>query len=492
MKRYKNICLVWLLCLPLNVLAQVLAPVTHFHSHNSQYTYYDNNFLSGFMQNGHQQAVSDGFLQLPFVGDPLLVYVGEKDSTQFMAYASGYTLEQLSPTTYRANYTRYNVLAELQCMPAYCVQKYTYPDTLADKGFLLDIDNAASGAQNEDMEVVFVDKRTIRAYKRSEQKLAHVPELFYVAHFSHPFSKWNVRREVVRLENGQREQRCKAAFVFDLPKGEALTVTSAVSALSTDDAFAQLHISGNKRHFNDQRKSSTPQSETNNRLLAQNKVHTRNLPSRNKATRPTTMGQKGTKPTPQQPLPQQPQPISQRLTAAYSPAKWLEISTRNAELQAAFTAAIKQLQQQLPKAKMAPDALAFIDAITPLYLQCENKESNDIELTDSLLRHHAQSLFAGQSMTNAQAAWFVLNALGFVPNQAPSTAQAFRLVRPLFNVLTLHLPRTRRLILHTKNNTPRNLHMKQATLMHQPLGADFTFTREQLVKGGILEVKMMR
>lgn len=49
-------------------------------------------------------------------------------------------------------------------------------------------------------------------------------------------------------------------------------------------------------------------------------------------------------------------------------------------------------------------------------------------------------------MTDAQAAWFIFNALGFVPD----ANNRFRLVRPLFNVATLQLPRTRRLIIHTK------------------------------------------
>lgn len=100
-----------------------------------------------------------------------------------MAYASNYTLHQAPNGTYNADFNRYHVMAELHNMPGYSVQRYTYPDTLADKGFLLDIDNADNGVQNEDMNVVFVDKNTIRAYKRSTQPQSNVPDLYYVAHF---------------------------------------------------------------------------------------------------------------------------------------------------------------------------------------------------------------------------------------------------------------------------------------------------------------------
>ena len=419
----------------LNIFAQSLTPATRFHEKDSPFTFYNNNLLSGFLQSTSNDNLANGFLQIPFVGDPLLVYVGEKDSTQFMAYASGYTLQQPQPNTYQVDYTRYGILANLQNMPAYCVQHYTFPDTTADKGFLLDIDNAGVGPQNEDMNVVFIDKRTIRAYKRSEKAESGVPDLYYVAHFSHPFTKWNVRREVVRLENGQRERRCKAAFMFELPKSEVLTVTSAVSAVSTDAAYALVQSNGAKKHFSDKRQ---PKPKTDDsRLLAQNR------------------------PSPQQ-----------------------RTSTTKAHPHAtASTAALKQLQRHHLKAKQAIDALSFIDAITPLY---PTGATTDAQEADSVLRQTAQALFTGQQMTDAQAAWFIFNALGFVPDDN----NRFRLVRPLFNVATLQLPRTRRLIIHTKNNTPRNCHIKQAILMHQPLTSDTTFSREQLIKGGIMEIKM--
>lgn len=463
----------------MGISAQSLAPATRFHEKDSPYTFYNNNFLSGFLQSTNNDNIAQGFLQIPFVGDPLLVYVGEKDSTQFMAYASGYTLQHPSANEYQVNYTRYGIEADLQSMPGYCVQHYTFPDTTADKGFLLDIDNAGFGPQNEDMDVVFIDKRTIRAHKRSDKATTGVPDLYYVAHFSHPFTKWNVRREVVHLENGQRELRCKAAFMFELPKSESLTVTSAVSAVSTDAAYALVQSNGMKKHFNDKR---LPKPKTDDsRLLAQNRPtpQQRATPTRPQ-TKVTTATTKPSKPTT---APQEQRIVRQPSSNIYAPTKWLEIATRNAELQAAFTAALQQLQQHHTKVKQSADALAFIDAITPLY---PTDATTDAQEADSLLRLTAQALFTGQRMTDAQATWFVFNALGFVPNKPNS----YQLVRPLFNVATLQLPRTRRLIIHTKNNTSRNCHIKQATLMHQPLTSDRSFTREQLAKGGIMEIKM--
>ena len=412
----------------------------------------------------------------PFVGAPLLVYVGEKDSTQFTAYASGYIFEERAPQKYQLRYTRYDITANIAAMPAYCVQRYAYPDTTAEKGFLVDIDNAMTGAANEDMDIVFIDKRTIRAYKRSTLNSSNAPALYYVAHFSHPFNKWNVRREVVRTENGQREQRCKAAFVFDLKPGEELTVQSAVSAVSTDGAYAAIGKPLAKRHFSDQCKAQ-PQLSTNVQpLTAQRQTQasrTTKCPTTAATSRPA-------------------QSNSSMTAASTLPVRYIEISTRDAQMQAAFAAALSQLMHNA-NCRKAANATELLNAIAPLYNCDATKTDDNAVLTDSLLRQYAQSLFTGQSgnLSDTQAAWFVFNAMGLVPHNN-NGQDGYKLVRPLFNVVTLHLPRGRRLILHTKNNNRQNLHIAQAKLMHQPLKNNQYLTHTQLLKGGVLEIKMAR
>ncbi len=460
--------------------AQWLAPMTRFHEKDSKYTYYNHNFLSGFMQSSRANEAKDGFLQSPFVGEPLLRYVGEKDSTQFMAYASGYEFFQRDDAAKRYDvlYTRYGVKATVEAFPAYCVQRFAYPDTLAEKGFLLDIDHAMHGAGNEDMDVVFIDKRTIRAYKRTAKGGVESRALYYVAHFSHPFTQWNVRREVVRLENGEREHRCKAAFVFNLEKHDMLTVVSAVSEMSSDDALAHLNLKGVQKHISDERKpllvanNETPalarnekgkRGATTNRTNASQSAGTRNAT----AQRPTATSS------------------TNRSTAtSTNGVDFIETTTRKANLSAAFSAAMMQLRR-LPQVKRATNAVAFIDAITPLY-----KEQGRAEEADSLLKQQIDAVFSGQKVTDAQAAWFVFNAIGFVPQQTEGTPETYRVVRPLFNVVTMQLPRTRRFILHTKNNGMGARRIASATLMRVPLAEGLTFTRQDWLKGGVLEIKM--
>ena len=333
-----------------------------------------------------------------------------------------------------------------------------------------------TGAANEDMDIVFIDKRTIRAYKRSTLNSSNAPALYYVAHFSHPFNKWNVRREVVRTENGQREQRCKAAFVFDLKPGEELTVQSAVSAVSTDGAYAAIGKPLAKRHFSDQHKAQ-PQLSTNGQpLTAQRQTQasrTTKCPTTAATSRPA-------------------QSNSSMTAASTLPVRYIEISTRDAQMQAAFAAALSQLMHKANCRKVA-NATELLNAIAPLYNCDATKTDDNAVLTDSLLRLYAQSLFTGQSgnLSDTQAAWFVFNAMGLVPHN-DNGQDGYKLVRPLFNVVTLHLPRGRRLILHTKNNNRQNLHIAQAKLMHQPLKNNQYLTHTQLLKGGVLEIKMAR
>lgn len=467
--------------------AQSMVPITRFHERDSRYTFYNNNFLSGFMQADSRQSAAnrEGFLQIPFVGNPPLVYVGEKDSTQFMAYASGYEFAKRDDTAevYDVLFTRYGIQADVMAHPAYCEQQITFPDTTADKGFLLDIDHAGSGALNEDMDVVLIDKQTIRAYKRTSQGGVGGKSLYYVAHFSHPFHQWNVRREVVRLESGQREHRCKAAFVFDLKPTDKLIVYSAVSQASTDDAYAHLALKEGKRHFNDARRPVV--SQKNEPLLAQQTVS--NSPSKAKFTTPkqrvspsapSANRQDNSKSSPSA---KSPSPKSSSMASDY-----LETATRNANLQVAFTSALQQLSH-LQSVRKAANALALIDAITPIY---KEYAQSAVE-ADSLLKQYEQSVFEGKKITDEQAVWFVFNALGFVPSK-PEVGADYRIVRPMFNVVTMQLPHTRRFIMHCKNNSSANTLVSSATFMREPLPASLTFSREQLQKGGVLELKMAR
>lgn len=459
----------------LNLTAQIVSPVTRFHEQDSPYKPYFDNFLSGFMQTAPESSTNNGFLQMPYIGDPVLIYIGEKDSTQFMAYASGYEFLERRPDLgkYSVKFIRYGITADITAHPAYVEHCYTFPDTLADKGFLMDVDHAGGGAGNEDMDIVFVDRQTIRAYKRSLLPLSGTPEQYYVAHFSHPFKTWNVRREIVRSESGNREARCKVAFTFDLKKGEQLKVVSAVSLISTDKAFKQVDGLPSYAHVSDKRRP-IPSSQRDN-LIAENK------PSSSKA---------GTAISSKSPIKSEKSTEKTFNSTTEGPKEIFEISTRDAELKTAFYAVIARLKE-IRACREAKDAQAFLEAITPYYLSHARANLTNPLEADSLLKAETVNILTkdSKSLSLEQAAWYVFNALGFCPAE---NEMSYRIVRPLFNVATLNLPKNRRFILHTKGNTEQSIFVKSAKLFQEVITDKLLFTKEQMLRGGILEIRMSK
>lgn len=469
--------LVFFVCSALSAAAQRLFPVTRFHQAESRYVPYADNFLSGFMQSASPTDSLGGVLQLPFVGDPLLVYVGEKDSTQYTAYATGYRFGERDEArgAYRVHLSRYGIDASLTAHPAYCEQLYAFPDTVAEKGLLIDLDHCSTGNDDGGMDVVFMSKTVVRAYKLSGTD-GRGKRLFYTARFSRPFSKWNIRRETVRLDDGRREQRCKVALMFDIERGGTLNVVSSVSDQSTDKALAALPLGGERfQHVNDN-VSLPPKRD---KLLAQ----TNSAPT---VRKPATAAAKKSATAPSK------QPAAKK--APETSPDFIEISTREADIKLLFTAALQQLTADKVIGKAA-NAADFLERVAPLYPRAASTADsvNTVATTDSLMRQYAQGMLSGTQspMTLQKAAWIVFNAIGFTPC-AGGEAADYKLARPFLNVATLHVGGGRRFIVHTKNNSPRTPHVGQALLLRQPLSDGNLLTRSQLSRGGILEIKMTR
>lgn len=474
---------------------QSLEPVTRFFPPKGKYDFYDDSFMSGFLQAATPATNAaerrDGFLQMPFTGDPLLVYVGEKDSTQFTAYASGYKMQgrAMPGDTCRVTLTRYGIQASLVCHPAYVEQTYTFPDTTAAKGFLIDIDHALSGAGNEEMDVVFVDKQNIRAFKRCRTDTAKSPQLYYFAHFSAPFDTWNVRRERVALENGEKEARCKVAFTFNLRHGEPLTVQSAVSATSTDAAFSQLPAQPAARHFDDTRRAAPSGHGTRLPAGAQGTHGQSARPSHASASsrKKSDIGGKA---------PHSPSSGTRKNQTADVADAIFEVKTRDPRMKAAFYAAISHLRtrNELKKAATAAD---FLQKLAPLYNVPTTLATDNGQNSDTLLYRYAANVFKGaeagkgfETCADPQAsaaAWYVFTSLGLHPG---ADGKTFQLGAPAFNVASLQMQGGRRLVMYVRRAGKNRRRVDSATLSGTQLSLPCSLSLDQMLHGGMLEVKM--
>ena len=509
MKKY--LLLFFISVASLTITAQSVLPITRFHVSDSPYTHYRNNFISGFMQHPSEAAPADslnGFLQIPILGRPVWVYVGEKDSTQFTAYASGFRNLKKTSEDINVMLTRYGIKAHLVEKNGVLEQHYLYPDTTAEKGFLLDVDHVLGGTTNEDMDIKMIDRQNIRAYKRGYETQS--PQMYYFAHFSQPYESYNIRKERVTLESGKKESRLKAVFTFLLQPEEELIVTSAVSSLAADAAYAMVRGHKPPQSFKDERRQRPQEDKP---LLAGNTpskhmpsaVSTHNLASQNNHTEENLKASaKRQAKRYSSTASQQSQANAKSHVPSQSKlADLIVVDTREASLKAAFYAALNHLLE-LPSFKKTRNVVEMMQKAVALsqLSPLTKAEANEAEV-DSILRSFALGCLNGESLkedTNGQkTAAFLIQSMGFLARNTSteltgtvSATTSLILQRPLFNVITLYYPADKRFILHTKANAPYNSKVQQASWNGLKLDYPFILPLQQVLKGGVMAVKMGR
>ncbi len=476
--------------------AQSVFPLFHFRPAVNNGAGYHDNFFSGFMQ-GEKADSLNGFLQMPFIGRPLLVYIGEKDSTQYMAYASSYnTLQNTSQgelpvwDKYSFMLNRYGVKAEVKSIGNIVEQIYAYPDTTAEKGFLVDIDHALGGLPDENMSVRFVDHQTICAFKRLSAENSKT--LYYYAHFSKRFDSYNIRRESVTLKDGTKEARLKAVFTFDLAKDEPLKVVSAVSERSADDAYALVEGHMPKAALTKPLLASVPKA-TGNSVKVAGVGNGKTQTAQPKPTAALASNKSRTPERTSRSITTQKQSVSASSKAISNGwADKVVAETRDAALRTAFYVAFERVMQT-PSFKNVTSAADFIQKLSSQMLS----ESDTLkQQADTIVKRYVAGCMNGSSTstdTDGRGAMrFLLCATGLYPEQAESSSEelSYTIVRPLFNVVTFYYADNRRFILHVKNASAANADIRSATFNGAKLALPPVVSQKQLLRGGVLAVKM--
>ena len=94
---------------------------------------------------------------------------------------------------------------------------------------------------------------------------------------------------------------------------------------------------------------------------------------------------------------------------------------------------------------------------------------------------------SGNEDCGQMSAWYILNAMGFY--QVCPGKPIYSIGRPLFDEVTIHLPKSREFVIKVKNNAPDHRYVKQVTLNDRLLTTLF-FTHEELMEGGEMEIEM--
>ncbi len=508
MSRYlfvKSAFFVFSMLFSLTAKAQAVFPLFHFHqdAQVSSVSSYHDNYLSGFMQGVGTDKFS-GFLQMPFIGRPILVYVGEKDSTQYMAYASSYknlneSADQVASTTDLSNQKdlnfylgRYGINAQVKTLGTIVEQTYVFPDTVAEKGFLIDIDHALNGLEDGNMSVRFVDHQTICAFKK--QNTPEKKTQYYYARFSKRFDSYNIRRESVTLKNGTRESRLKAVFTFDLQKDEPLKVVSAVSTLSADAAYAAVEGHMPKSALTNALLASAPKTKvekTNESYSANNTskrddkpshaTSVQSKPQRTTQSRTANTTNKETSCKPSRPISDDSR-MSDKIV----------VETRDAALRTSFYVALERVMQ-ISAFRKLNGASDFMQKLSSEML---TESDSLIACADSLVKTYVSGSMSGaatsEDVTGRNAMRFLVCAMGLYPHktQGAESQIAYRLEHPFFNVVTLYYNDNRRFILHVKNATTVQTAMTSVTFNGAKLEMPPTIDQTQLLRGGVLAVKM--
>lgn len=114
------------------------------------------------------------------------------------------------------------------------------------------------------------------------------------------------------------------------------------------------------------------------------------------------------------------------------------------------------------------------------------------EVVDEILLtlyRNAPDGLCGNEDCGQMSAWYLLNAMGFY--QVCPGIPVYSIGRPLFAECTLRLPEGRTFTIRTEDNSRKNKYVKSATLNGKRLKHLF-FTHEELMRGGVLELKMGR
>ncbi len=479
--------------------AQAVFPLFHFHENASQQSTsaYRDNFFSGFMQSMGTENLN-GFLQMPFIGRPILVYVGEKDSTQYMAYASSYnnlnkTEEHTAQSDLNFFLNRYGIKANVKVHGSLAEQTYVFPDTVAEKGFLIDIDHALNDLDEENMSVRFVDHQTICAFKK--RKSATEPTLYYYARFSKCFDSYNIRRESVTLKNGNRESRLKAVFTFDLQKDEPLKVVSAVSSASADAAYAAVEGHMPKSALTGPLVASAPKRSAASKTVAQSSP---SVSERQKKTTLSASSQTTSRSASKPQTTKTASADSRKTTGRSSSASdsrmsdKLVVETRDAALRTSFYVALERVMQ-VPAFRKIKGVSEFVEKLSSEMLP----EADTLAVhADSLIKHYVAGSMSGASTAEdtdgKQAMRFIVCAMGLYPQkvQGAEDKMEYRLEHPSFNVVTLYFNDNRRFILHVKNASALPTAIKSVTFNGEKLVQPFVVDQKHLLRGGVMAVKM--
>lgn len=147
--------------------------------------------------------------------------------------------EQASAGYYKVTLSDYNIDVELTATERAGIQRYTFPGGNAE--VILNLAKATNWDVTVATDIEIVDSVTVKGYRYSDG-WARDQQLYFYTRFSRPFESVTVDTTYITDDKGVRTGAVGlvAKFGYNTTEGEQLTVSTAISGVSTDGAKANL------------------------------------------------------------------------------------------------------------------------------------------------------------------------------------------------------------------------------------------------------------
>ena len=146
--------------------------------------------------------------------------------------------ESASAGYYQVRLTDYDINVELTASQRCGIQRYTFPEG-KQPIVLLNLAKAMNWDFTQDTEIRVVDSVTVVGYRFSDG-WARQQKLYFCSRFSRPFASCNITTDSVTLNGEYLGQAKNARFEFDSAGDRVITVSTALSCTSMDNAMKNL------------------------------------------------------------------------------------------------------------------------------------------------------------------------------------------------------------------------------------------------------------
>lgn len=138
---------------------------------------------------------------------------------------------------YKVRLDDYNIDVELTATPRVGIQRYTMPG--GECAVILNLSKAMNWDATMGSSIEIIDSVTIAGYRFSDG-WARNQKVWFATRFSRPFEKTEINDSIIIRENAPEINTQDAIFYFNTSPGEQITIATALSPTSIQNAFANL------------------------------------------------------------------------------------------------------------------------------------------------------------------------------------------------------------------------------------------------------------